>query len=212
MDKIVAVGKNYAAHARELGDAPQAMPVLFIKPASCLRLASLGTAWLPDDQGEVHHEIEIVLRLKKGGYRLSLSQAEEAIEAVTLGLDMTLRDVQKQAKKTGSPWETAKAFPHSALVGNFIPQKEFKDYLDTDFSLKIDGVIKQKGLGRDMILNPAECVRYASEHFWLCSGDLIFTGTPEGVGPVGPGQTATLTFGSRIHHEVRWTSDRSLLT
>lgn len=228
-DKIICVGKNYLDHARELGDAVPELPVLFLKPPSALRHASPRSSQptsltIPAGRGEIHHECEIVVRVggfggigdrhfasatpsRRAGYKLTRQEAEAAITHVTLGLDMTLRDLQTKLKKAGHPWETSKAFLDSAVVGDWIERSAFNDYLETPFELRINGTVRQTGCGHDMRLSPTECVAYASEHFPLRDGDLIFTGTPAGVGPVRPGQTGELVWGGRLHAHVRWAGE-----
>jgi len=210
MDKIVCVGKNYLEHALELGDAIPERPVLFLKPASVLRMVSQSDEPLPlvipRNAGTLHHEVEIVLRLDKGGYRIDVKDAERMIGAVSIGLDMTLRDRQTTLKKNGHPWTTGKVFPDAAVIGPWLRVSEFPDYLQEKFSLAVDGTLRQQGFGKDMVMSPAECVAYASEFFPLCPGDLIFTGTPAGVGPVLPGQKGTLSWGS-IRFAVTWKAD-----
>lgn len=206
MDKIVCVGKNYLEHAKELGDVVPEKPVIFLKPPSVLRSVAQNQSIdlnIPCDRGAVHHECEIVLQLKSGGYRLSVEEAKKAIGAVTVGLDMTLRDVQAHLKKTGSPWTIAKVFPDSAIVGPWQTIDQLPKYLETHFSFKVNGNLRQEGTATQMTLSPAECVAYLSEQFPLCPGDLIFTGTPKGVASVVPGDAAVLTFGP-IQYHVKW--------
>lgn len=207
MDKIICVGKNYLEHAQELGDAVPDKPVVFLKPPSVCRQARENGETvllsLPLGVGEIHHECEIVLKLAKGGYRVSLAHAEEMIEGFTLGLDMTQRDRQAQQKKDGHPWTTSKVFPDAAVVGPFLLKKDFPDFLSTEFSFSVDGNVRQKGVANQMSLSPAACVAYVSEFFPLEKGDLIFTGTPAGVGPVSPGQAGKLRWGP-IQYSVRW--------
>jgi len=199
-DKIVCIGKNYLDHAKELGDAIPEKPVIFLKPFSILKQA---THWgdtlslsLPSTQSDVHHECEIVLKLKKGGYQLSLEQAQEAIGFVSIGLDMTLRTLQTTLKKNGHPWTTAKVFIDSAITGPWISTEEFPDYINTAFSLYIDNKCCQHAFPHQMLFKPAALVAYASQFFPLCEGDLIFTGTPAGVGAVQPGSNAKLQWGN----------------
>jgi 2-keto-4-pentenoate hydratase/2-oxohepta-3-ene-1,7-dioic acid hydratase in catechol pathway len=210
MEKVVCVGKNYQEHARELGEAMPERPVLFLKPPSIVRVATTPEDVLelriPRDAGALHHETEIVLRLDKGGYRLDVKEAERIIGAVTIGLDMTLRDRQAAQKKAGHPWTTSKVFPDAAVVGPWRRVSEFPNYLKEKFSFAIDGKLAQEDFGTSMTLSPAECVAYASEFFPLVPGDLIFTGTPAGVGPVSPGQKATLQWGP-IQYSVVWKAD-----
>ena len=206
MDKIVCVGKNYSEHAKELGDLVPEKPVIFIKPPSVLKRAvsnqSLEVS-LPKSRGQVHHECEIVLKIKKGGFNMTLQEAESAIGEVTLGLDMTLRDLQTKLKKSGSPWTVAKVFPDSAIIGPWVTVEEFREYLETPFSFEVNGVTKQRAVASEMTLSPRECVAYISTQFPLCEGDLIFTGTPKGVGPVVGGDKGVLTFGP-IQYGVVW--------
>lgn len=206
MDKIVCVGKNYMDHAKELGDAIPENPVLFIKPKSILRAAvdheELALV-IPKVSSSLHFEAEIVLRLDKGGYQLDLKESEKAIGAVSIGLDMTLRELQAKQKKDGHPWTTSKVFPDSAVVGPWLRVSEFSNYLDEKFTFSLDDRVKQESFGKNMIMNPVECVSYISKFFPLVAGDLIFTGTPAGVGPVVAGQRGVLSFGS-IRYSVVW--------
>lgn len=195
-DKIVCVGKNYVEHAKELGDAVPEKPVLFLKPPSALKSA---VAWgatlearLPEGRGDVHHECEIVLKL--GALD---SNGSPAIEAVTLGLDMTLRSLQSTLKKQGHPWEISKVFADSAIIGPWIPAAEFRKYLEEPFELRINGALRQQGRGSQMSFDPDRILAHAREHFPLLPGDLVFTGTPAGVGEVRDGDLAELSWGER---------------
>lgn len=206
MDKIICVGKNYEEHAKELGDAIPAKPVLFLKPPSVLKQARNGEALqltIPTDRGSVHHECELVIQLKNGGFQMDRLEAEQAIGAVSVGLDMTLRDQQSSLKKAGSPWTISKVFPDSAVVGPWFSIEKFTNYLETTFSLKINGQLRQQDSPRHMILDPIECIMYMSQNFPLCSGDIIFTGTPKGVNAVVPGDAGVLTFGP-VEFSVVW--------
>jgi 2-keto-4-pentenoate hydratase/2-oxohepta-3-ene-1,7-dioic acid hydratase in catechol pathway len=208
MDKIVCVGKNYLEHVQEMGGPIPERPVLFIKPPSILRAArAIGDRMqlrIPPDAGELHYECEIVVRVGVDGYRMSVDDAEDAITEVTLGLDMTLRDVQTKLKEQGHPWEVSKTFMDSAVIGPLIKLKDAPKYLDEPFMFAVDDVVKQKATGKEMTLKPAECVAYASQHFPLRAGDLIFTGTPAGVGPVRVGQVGLLSWGERFRFSVAW--------
>jgi 2-keto-4-pentenoate hydratase/2-oxohepta-3-ene-1,7-dioic acid hydratase in catechol pathway len=208
MDKIICIGKNYLDHAKELGDAVPEMPVLFLKPESCLRSAHKNGVTLelpyPHGRGSLHHECEIVVRLSKGGSHLSPKDAKKSFDSVSLGLDMTLRDLQSNLKKNGHPWETSKVFTGAAAVGPFISCEDFKDFEASEFSLALEGEIKQRGTAKNMRLSIAECISYASQYFELCPGDLVFTGTPAGVGPVQAGSIATLQYGNKIKYSVKW--------
>lgn len=212
MDKVICIGKNYLEHAKELneliGDQIPDKPVIFFKPPSVIRIASKNSetvkATLPENVGEVHHEIEIVLRVSKDCYKISPKEALNCFDAVTLGLDMTLRDVQAQLKKNGHPWEMGKVFKDSIVLGPWIDVLEFENYVASEFELKINSEVKQKSLGSQMSLSPAECLSYASQHFEIKKDDLLFTGTPKGVGPVKKGDIATLSWGNRLNFSVEW--------
>ena len=211
-DKILCVGKNYSDHIQEMkqlsGDAPPEKPVLFMKPPSALCQASYATTPLQVKmpqayEGSLHPECEIVLRLNKGGYGLSVDQAQGAIEEVTVGLDMTLREVQTRLKKSGHPWEISKAFLNSAIIGPWHSVEEFPNWMNEEFSLAIQGSPKQKALPTSMLYSPAQCIAYMSQHFCLLPGDVIFTGTPAGVSPVARGETANVKWGP-IAYSVQW--------
>jgi 2-keto-4-pentenoate hydratase/2-oxohepta-3-ene-1,7-dioic acid hydratase in catechol pathway len=189
MDKIVCVGKNYMEHAKELGDAIPEKPVLFIKPKSILRAA-------------IDHE-ELSLVIPQVSSSFDLKEAEKAIGAVSIGLDMTLRELQAKQKKEGHPWTTSKVFVDSAVVGPWLRVSEFPNYLEEKFTFSLDDKVKQESFGKNMTMSPVECVSYISKFFPLVAGDLIFTGTPAGVGPVTSGQRGVLSFGS-IRYSVLW--------
>ncbi len=199
MDKCICIGKNYLEHAKELGDDVPEHPVIFIKPPSVV-LQSLQSSLkgqklevvLPQGRGAIHHECEIVLRLNRLGVP----------DAVTLGLDLTLRELQSELKKKGHPWELSKVFNQSAVVGPWIPISIFPDYLDQNFEFLINGVQKQSGRGIDMRYSPDFCLNYVRDCFPVCEGDLLFTGTPAGVGPLTAGQTGILRWGTVFELQV----------
>ncbi|MFL5814775.1 MAG: fumarylacetoacetate hydrolase family protein [Bdellovibrionia bacterium] len=198
MDKIICVGKNYLEHAKELGDAVPEKPVLFLKPPSSLiENSKEGSVTLPQGRGQIHPECEIVARIR-------MTPRGPEIDAVTLGLDLTLRDIQAQLKKNGHPWEISKVFAGSAVIGPWISLSSFENYLDHEFSFSVDGQVRQKGKGREMRVLPADCLKAASESFPICDGDLLFTGTPAGVGPVLPGQISELKWEDRLSFQVHW--------
>lgn len=197
MDKIICVGKNYLDHAKELGDAVPEKPVLFLKPPSTLVLASSAansSVTLPKARGPVHPECEIVVRL----------DAKGKINAVTLGLDMTLRDAQGDLKKKGHPWEIAKVFAHSSVLGPWIEIAKFQDYLNTPFTFSVNGTVRQSAKGSDMRYSPEQCLSLARDYFPICDGDIVFTGTPAGVNGVEPGQTGELNWGDQLSYKVRF--------
>ena len=204
MDKIVCFGKNYADHMAELGDAPVKQPVIFLKPPSVLKKAQQWNEVVVADlmNEATHYECELVLRLKKGGYCMSLTEAEEAISTYTIGLDMTLREKQANLKNAGHPWTTAKVFPDAAIIGPWLPYEE-NEFLDTPFSFTLDNTLKQKGTGQQMLFKPTELIVYASHAFPLKEGDVLFTGTPAGVGAVKANSVGVLNLG-HLSFQVRW--------
>ena len=207
IDKIICVGKNYLDHARELGDAVPEKPVIFLKQASVLKETSQWNtcinATLPSHQGEAHYECEIVLRVCQSGYCMTKELAEKAFDAVTIGLDMTLRDVQTTLKKKGHPWTIGKVFPDAAVIGPWISIDDFPDFMTTPFSLTLDGKLRQHDCANSMTMKPVDLIMYISQFFPLCEGDLIFTGTPAGVGPVHAGSKATLEW-RKYQFSVEW--------
>ncbi len=183
---VLALGRNYAAHAREM-NAP-AEPVVFIKPTTALLPGGGAIAW-PEGSQLVHHEVELVLLLGAGGVRLEPDAAGRAIAGVAIGIDLTARDLQSQAKKAGAPWARAKGFPGSAPVSRFVAPERFdRDWARLDLDLTVDGAPRQQGSAASMLLDPPRIVALLSRWFELVPGDVVFTGTPEGVGPVRPGQ------------------------
>lgn len=204
MDKIICVGKNYLKHAKELGDAVPEYPLLFIKPPSSLvRMENSQVIKLPRGKGEVHHELELVFKIRRDNMANEIS-----ITAWTLGLDLTLRDLQTQLKKDGHPWERAKAFPQSAIVGEFVhldpgPQSVGEKELNETFELVVNGKVRQRGQGKDMRWKPDFLLKEAAEAFYVADGDLLFTGTPEGVGPLNPGDKLTLKLGNLLEYNLK---------
>lgn len=204
MEKFICVGKNYLEHAKELGDTVPAKPVLFLKPPSAaypIERAQLGKILLPKNRGMVHYECEIILRLSTKNTQ-NPSQELAHIEAVSLGLDMTLRDVQVDLKKQGHPWEAAKVFKHSAVIGPWIPIKDFPNYMDEPFTFSLEGVVRQNAKGNEMRTRPEACLAYAQELFPIVDGDILFTGTPVGVGAVIAGQKGEVRWGNRLCYQV----------
>ena len=184
--KIICVGRNYAEHAKELGNEVPEKPVLFLKPPSAL-IYSGGEIIHPDFGNELHHEVELVLLIGETVSKANKTQAEKAIIGYGVGLDMTLRDVQDGLKKKGHPWTLAKCFDTSAAISDFILKKDYQLKSDEKLELKVNGVVKQSDTLKSMIFNPAEIVEYVSSIMTLEKGDLIFTGTPAGVSRVNKG-------------------------
>ena len=184
--KIVCVGRNYAEHAKELGNEIPEKPVLFLKPASAL-IYSGGEIIHPDYGNELHHEVELLLLIGETVKKANNAQSEEAIIGYGVGLDMTLRDVQDGLKKKGHPWTLAQCFDTSAVISDFVLKKDYQLKLDEKLELKVNDVVKQSDTLKSMIFNPAEIVEYISSVMSLEKGDLIFTGTPAGVSRVNRG-------------------------
>lgn len=181
--KIVCIGRNYAEHAKELGNEVPDKPVLFLKPASAM-IYSGGEIIHPEYGNELHHEVELVLLIGERVRKANKAQSEKAIIGYGVGLDMTLRDVQNELKKKGNPWTLAKCFDTSAVISDFVLKKDYKLKQDEKLELKVNGVVKQSDGLTSMIFNPAEIVEYISSVMTLEKGDLIFTGTPAGVSRV----------------------------
>lgn len=207
IDKIICVGKNYLEHAKELGDAVPDKPVLFLKPASVLKQASAWNETLLLDfhaeDSAVQPECEIVLRMAHDGYRMTYEEAKNAISDISLGLDMTLRARQSELKKQGHPWTTAKVFKDAAVLGPWIPYHQFSDYMETEFQLFLDGTIRQRAKGSDMMMHPVDLLVYISQFFPLKSGDIIYTGTPAGVTSISKSTTAELRW-NNYSYSVKW--------
>ena len=187
--RIFAVGRNYAEHIRELNNERPEEPVIFTKPDTAL-LRNNAPFYLPDFSKEIHHEVELVLRICKDGKNIQEKFASKYYDALAVGIDFTARDLQQKAKEKGLPWDIAKGFNGSAPVSDrFIPVTDFKDLKDINFSLTINGGIRQQGNTKLMIFSFDYIISYLSRFFTLRTGDLIFTGTPKGVGPVQAGDT-----------------------
>ena len=186
MGKIVCVGRNYAEHAKELGNEVPEFPLIFLKPVSAL-ISSGKNIIHPDFSDDMHHEVELVLLLDKTVKNASLQEAEDAIAGYAVGLDMTLRDIQNELKKRGHPWTIAKCFDTSAVISPFMMKSEYKLKGNERIVLEVNGEARQNSTLDKMIFSPAEIVKYISSKLTLESGDLIYTGTPEGVGKVVKG-------------------------
>ncbi|WP_139558943.1 fumarylacetoacetate hydrolase family protein [Methylotetracoccus oryzae] len=183
---IFGIGRNYAQHAREMGNPLPLEPVVFLKPGGSL-IDSGGTIALPPQSADVQHEVEIVLLLGSGGRHLSVDQAWSAIAGYGVGIDVTARDMQRVAQAAGNPWSIAKGFDTFAPVSKFAPAACVRDPLDLRFELTVNGEVRQSGTSADMIFSSGALVSYLSSIFTLRPGDLVFTGTPEGVGRINPG-------------------------
>jgi acylpyruvate hydrolase len=184
--KIVCVGRNYAAHAAELGNEIPEKPVLFLKPASALIFSGENIIH-PAFSSNMHHEVELVLLVGSSVKDADESAAERAIAGIGIGLDMTLRDIQDELKKKGHPWTIAKCFDTSAVVSDFVSAEDYHLTLNEEISLAVNGIIKQKEKLNLMLFPPAALVKYISSVMTLEPGDIIYTGTPAGVSKVERG-------------------------
>ncbi|HOU95063.1 MAG TPA: fumarylacetoacetate hydrolase family protein [Bacteroidales bacterium] len=181
--KIICVGLNYRQHADELKWEAPDKPVLFMKPDSAL-LKNNKPFFLPDFSKDIHYEVEVVVKICRLGKGISAKFAHRYFDEVTLGIDITARDLQAEVRKNSLPWEITKGFDGAAPVGKLLPVTGFSDINNLNFRLEINGKTVQKGNTADMIFSIAEIIEYASIFFTLKTGDLIFTGTPPGVGPL----------------------------
>ncbi|MFZ1593785.1 MAG: fumarylacetoacetate hydrolase family protein [Chitinophagales bacterium] len=187
--KIFCVGRNYSEHAKELNNEIPEAPVIFMKPPTAILKGK--DFYIPEFSSDVHYECELVYRVCKNGKHIEPQFAGKYIDAVTVGIDFTARDVQANQKKKGLPWEIAKAFDNSAVVGEFTPISELPDNQSVKFNMQKNATDVQIGDSAMMIYPIAELVAYLSKFFTLQQGDLIFTGTPAGVGPVAIGDVLT---------------------
>lgn len=181
--KIICIGRNYADHAKELKNEVPTEPVFFMKPDTAL-LKPKQAFFLPDFSNEVHHELELVVRINRLGKNIEERFAHRYYNEIGLGIDFTARDLQQQCKEKGLPWEKAKAFDGSAPLGDFIPVTDETELNNLKLELKVNGATKQLGNTKDMIFSIDKIIAYISQFMTLKIGDLIFTGTPAGVGPV----------------------------
>lgn len=184
--KIICIGRNYGAHAKELKNEIPEEPVFFLKPDTAL-LKDGQAFYLPDFSKDIHHEIELVLQICKNGKNISEKFAADYYEKIAVGIDFTARDIQQQCKEKGLPWEKAKAFDNSAPIGEFISKSEMQNTGNINFHLTINGEVRQNGNSKDMLFSFEKIIAYVSRFITLKQGDLIYTGTPAGVGAVAIG-------------------------
>lgn len=180
--KIICIGRNYREHAKELNNAIPEKPVFFMKPDTAL-LQKNNPFFYPDFSNDIHYETEIVLKINRNGKHIDEKFAPKYFNEISVGIDFTARDLQAEQKKKGLPWEIAKAFDGAAPIGKFISKENFADINNLNFSLKINGKTRQQGNTRDMMFSFNRIIAYVSGFISLKTGDLIFTGTPAGVGP-----------------------------
>jgi 2-keto-4-pentenoate hydratase/2-oxohepta-3-ene-1,7-dioic acid hydratase in catechol pathway len=186
--KIICIGRNYADHARELGNEVNEEPVVFLKPDTAL-LKNNQPFYLPDFSQDVHHEVEILYRIGKEGKNIAPKFAWKYVDGIGLGVDFTARDLQAKLKAKGLPWEISKAFNHSAVVSEFLSVDTFSNHNQITFELFVNEKLSQKGITSHMIFPLETLISYVSRFFTLKKGDVLFTGTPAGVGKVNIGDT-----------------------
>ena len=184
--KIIAIGRNYAEHAKELNNPVPGVPVIFMKPETAL-LKDNKPFYHPDFSEDIHHEIEIVIKISKEGKHISEQFAQNYFEEITLGVDFTARDIQSRHKEKGLPWELAKAFDSSAPISAFVPKSQFANLKDINFKLDVNGEARQVGNTSNMLFSFEYIISFVSKYITLKKGDLIFTGTPQGVAKVNVG-------------------------
>ncbi len=184
--KIICIGQNYLEHIKELNSAVPDEPVFFLKPDTALLLEN-KPFYIPDFSNDIHHEIEIVLKINRLGKNIAENFAHKYYDELTVGIDFTARDIQKQQKTKGLPWEKAKAFDHSAPMGKFISKTSLSAMNNLNFHLNINGKTVQKGNTSDLLFSFDKIISFISQFITLKIGDLIFTGTPVGVGAVNIG-------------------------
>ncbi|MFA5298847.1 MAG: fumarylacetoacetate hydrolase family protein [Lutibacter sp.] len=181
--KIICIGRNYAKHIAELQNEKPLNPVIFLKPDSAI-LAKNQPFFIPPFSEEIHYEVEILVKIKKVGKYIDQKFAHTYYDEIGLGIDFTARDIQDACKENGLPWEKAKAFDGSAVIGEFFPKESFGDLNNLSFKLKKNDKMVQDGNSNAMLWKIDELIAYVSQFFTLKKGDVLFTGTPEGVGKV----------------------------
>lgn len=184
--KILAIGQNYVEHNKELNSKNPTEPVVFMKPDTAL-LKNNKPFYIPDFTEELHYETELIIKINRLGKNIAAKYAHRYYDEIGLGVDFTARDIQRRLKSNGHPWEVCKAFDNSAVIGNFLPLSELGKIQEIDFHLNINGNTVQKGNSGDMIFPVDELIAYVSRFFTLKIGDILFTGTPVGVGKVAVG-------------------------
>jgi len=184
--KIICIGRNYAEHAKEMKSDVPTEPVFFLKPETAL-LKNSKDFYYPDFTKDLHHEVEIVLKICKNGKHIAEEFANTYYNEIGIGIDFTARDIQLKCKEKGLPWEKAKAFDNSAPVSDFVPKEKFASLSNISFNLNINGKLRQEGNTKDLIFSNEKVIAYVSKFITLKTGDLIFTGTPEGVSAVNIG-------------------------
>ena len=199
--KIICIGRNYAKHIEELANEKPENPVVFLKPDSAI-LPRKNPFFIPPFSNDVHYEVEVLVKINKVGKHIQPKFAHKYYDEFGLGIDFTARDIQQQCKEKGLPWEKAKAFDGSAVVGEFYPKSEF-DLENLKFQLDKNGEMVQDGNTKAMLWKTDELISYVSQFFTLKKGDIIFTGTPAGVGKVVANDVLTGTIEGKQAFQIR---------
>ncbi|NCT18330.1 MAG: 2-hydroxyhepta-2,4-diene-1,7-dioate isomerase [Flavobacteriaceae bacterium CG_4_8_14_3_um_filter_34_10] len=183
--KLICIGRNYTAHIEELENERPTDPVIFMKPDTAILLKK-QPFFIPEFSQDVHHEVEVLVRINKVGKHIDKKFAHKYYDEIGLGIDFTARDLQSKLKEKGLPWEKAKAFDGAAVIGDFLPKSDFKDLNNINFHLENNKKVVQKGNTSLMLWKIDALIEYVSKYFTLKIGDIIFTGTPSGVAKVNP--------------------------
>ncbi len=199
--KIICIGRNYAKHIEELANERPENPVVFLKPDSAI-LPRKNPFFIPTFSNDVHYEVEVLVKINKVGKHIETKFAHKYYDEVGLGIDLTARDVQQQCKEKGLPWEKAKAFDGSAVIGEFYPKEEF-DLENLKFQLVKNNQVVQDGNTNAMLWKTDELISYVSQYFTLKKGDIIFTGTPAGVGSVAVNDILTGTINGKQAFQIK---------
>lgn len=194
---IYCIGRNYAKHIEEMKSERTENPVVFLKPRSSL-IFNEESIHLPKESSNIHHEVELVLLIGNEIKNISIPEALQSVQAVAVGIDVTARDIQSQAKKNGLPWTLAKGFDTFAPLGNFVKNDSSINLKNLDIDVKVNGEIRQRGNTSNMLFSAVEIISYLSHQFRLTPGDLIFTGTPEGVSPIVDGDIVEASIGNKL--------------
>ena len=184
--KIICIAKNYMEHVKEFDHNVPKEPVIFTKPDSAIH-NNKTPFFYPDFSNDIHYEVEILIKINRVGKNIQTKFAHKYYGEIGVGIDFTARDMQSQLKAKGLPWALAKGFDSSAVISDFQPKENFKDLKNISFNLKLNGELKQQGNTKDMLFNIDEIISYVSTFITLKKGDIIYTGTPSGVGPINVG-------------------------
>jgi 2-keto-4-pentenoate hydratase/2-oxohepta-3-ene-1,7-dioic acid hydratase in catechol pathway len=198
VSNIFCIGRNYAAHAAEMGSNPTETPMVFLKPTSAIATEK-NSILLPSFSKEIHYETELVVLIGSGGKNIAEADALKHVAGYAIGLDLTARDLQSQAKTKGHPWLLSKGFDNSACVSPFIDRDSIPNPNNVRFSMQLNGELKQQANTASMLFSVPTLICYLSQVFTLTKGDLIFTGTPEGVGPLKPGDHIRLNLADKLY-------------